>query len=453
MKRLIAVYCICGVAILAGCVTVKYRNGFTEQTKAIIAIHDPAKDLKADYGAKVAVIIPQISAHDNITNQNFELAVRASFKKYDQKCITFVVGSEIEKMLTTKDLKLKYGTFIKNGPLDGENKDLQQFAKQLGFKYVVFPVVDECDVSDLPVFTQYDREYSSGDFSWPAFSLTEMQRTGTVALSMKVYPVKKIENVEDYYGKSTVSETYDTAETLNQKRRAVTVENQRRRSENDHRDREQKRRQAERERERKSHKQSKAEAVFDFLDEVLDDDERLPMIDTAKVFKKTGMTASQVIVKNLLTDSCDNLIKSFFNRYEGETLSGNTINGIGEFRFENGNTCEGLWLEGKASGICILKNNDYEYKGEFIEGYASGKGTLRTSATFYTGSFSQGLIEGEGVLDVSSMPYVYTDRNGKVRHYMSGSPYDEEFKLIKSNRKYRVLSSAGTYMQMILLKE
>jgi hypothetical protein len=454
MKRIIAVYGIFCIYMLAGCVTPQFREGYSEQTRPIVAIHDPNRDLKTDNGAKVAVIIPQVLAADSISAQNFEMTIRSSFKAVDQKSLTFVVGSEIERLLTSQDLKSKYNAFTKNGPLAEDNKSIQQFGARLGFKYVVFPVVDECSVSDFPVFTQYDRDYSSSEYSWPAFSLAEMQKTGSASVSMKVYPIKSIENVEDYYGKSSVSEMYDTAETLSEKRRAVNIENQRRRSENAHRDREKQRRDAERERESKNHKQSKAENALDLLDILSDDDERLPMIDLSKVYKKTGATPNQTMIKNMITASCESLVKNYFRRYEGETVSGNTVNGIGEFRFESGMTCIGSWKDGKATGLCKLKDDRIEYKGEFADGYASGAGEYRTAGTFYTGNFSNGLVDGAGVLDVIFMPNVYVDEYGSVRQYTVGKPgNDVLYSPVKNNRKYRVVSHAGAYTQMILLKE
>lgn len=83
---------------------------------------------------------------------------------------------------------------------------------------------------------------------------------------------------------------------------------------------------------------------------------------------------------------------------DAQCISGNCYEGRGVFRFENGDTYDGLWLGGQpdGQGKYTWKNGDF-YRGNWIDGVMEGRGFFQFSnGDKYVGEFHDNKFDGRG---------------------------------------------------------
>jgi hypothetical protein len=93
-------------------------------------------------------------------------------------------------------------------------------------------------------------------------------------------------------------------------------------------------------------------------------------------------------------------------------LSGNCENGFGTYKYKNGGTYKGEWLNGKPNGKGkIVYNNGDVYEGDWVDGNPHGKGVrFFSNGDKYEGDWVNGNSQGNGILI-----------------YKNGDKYDGEF--------------------------
>lgn len=87
------------------------------------------------------------------------------------------------------------------------------------------------------------------------------------------------------------------------------------------------------------------------------------------------------------------------NTLQAQCLSGNCQNGIGSFRFTNGDEYAGEWMGGKPHGNGTYKFNTKErYEGNFNQGKFEGQGTMYyPNNSYYQGSWIANKKHGNGI--------------------------------------------------------
>lgn len=117
-------------------------------------------------------------------------------------------------------------------------------------------------------------------------------------------------------------------------------------------------------------------------------------------------------------------------------LSGNCLNGYGKYRFANGSTYEGNFVNGRASGKGHIVNTDgSSYVGEFVSGKMEGKGIyLYANGNTYNGGWLNNVKSGQGTQTSKASDELYVGqfandkRNGKGKAtYKNGDIYDGDW--------------------------
>jgi hypothetical protein len=117
------------------------------------------------------------------------------------------------------------------------------------------------------------------------------------------------------------------------------------------------------------------------------------------------------------------------------TISGDTKNGFGKVRWENGDEYEGQWKGGKrhGRGVVTYANGD-KYEGGYVDGKQTGRGVLTcASGDKYDGDYVDGKRTGRGVYTWASGTkydgdFVDDKRTGRgVWTWANGNKYDGDF--------------------------
>lgn len=85
---------------------------------------------------------------------------------------------------------------------------------------------------------------------------------------------------------------------------------------------------------------------------------------------------------------------------KGTCLSGDCLNGEGNFRYESGEIYNGVFVNGKPEGLGELSYPDgRKYRGEFVGEIPNGSGELiQLDGSKYVGIFVDGMFSGDGKL-------------------------------------------------------
>lgn len=119
--------------------------------------------------------------------------------------------------------------------------------------------------------------------------------------------------------------------------------------------------------------------------------------------------------------------------YQGEFLHGE-YSGKGKLTTSYGEISEGMWINGKLNGDCLVSTRDgYKIKGSFKDGALNSIGKLSCSEYTYRGGFSDSKPSGKGkFLFKSGIEYEGEVKDGKidgfgVMKYPSGEEYEGFF--------------------------
>lgn len=102
-----------------------------------------------------------------------------------------------------------------------------------------------------------------------------------------------------------------------------------------------------------------------------------------------------------------------------QCVEGNCYEGVGNFRFENGDSFNGQWRKGLPEGYGVYQfaNGDV-YKGNMLSGKMEGRGTYTfANGDKYVGGWKAGKMEGRG--------HFHWDLPGDL---MSNAKYEGNFK-------------------------
>ena len=117
-------------------------------------------------------------------------------------------------------------------------------------------------------------------------------------------------------------------------------------------------------------------------------------------------------------------------------LSGNCLNGSGQYRFATGAVYEGYFVNGKASGKGKVTYADTStYVGDFVNGKMEGRGIyLYANGNTYRGDWANNVKSGQGTQTLKESGELYVGqfagdkRNGKGKAtYKNGDTYDGDW--------------------------
>lgn len=116
-------------------------------------------------------------------------------------------------------------------------------------------------------------------------------------------------------------------------------------------------------------------------------------------------------------------------------VSGDCLNGIGQFQYKDNSMYNGQWKDGKYHGKGVYTHPDgTRYEGDFWNGEYHGKGVFTFSdGTIYTGEFKNSAANGFGIK-------TYTDGTRYHGQWKDGKPhgsgviYDSQNRSIQKGR-------------------
>ncbi|MBN1499876.1 MAG: hypothetical protein JW982_06970 [Spirochaetes bacterium] len=447
MKKIFLFTVINVIFLISGCATVPLQDGYCGQP-VLAAKHNPDMDGALEKNSKILVILPAES-NEFISSEEMESVIRKVLTSGNLNSYNFIIGKEIDPLLKSKNLRSKYEFIRTGGALEHASdktvKEIKNFMSALGIRYIFFPVITDYYVDELKV----DVEVAGRDHDWPEFSVTEMQHLSTIYLSMKMYKsngsFSKVFSVTEEF-----SQNYDTAHTIKIKKIEVERENKRRIAENERREEE-----FDRENEEKSKKRrSGAEKVFDNIGIILGYD-KIDMLDISSIINNSKVQSERITGSQLMEKAMTGINNDFYSMFDGMTVSGNTINGSGEFRFINGDVCKGTWIDSEASGMCRYQYSDGSYyDGEFLKGMPNGTGVFKSAAgNIYSGTYVSGNMYGEGVWTIVKGDGIYVNMDGVVRDY-DNTPkgFEKDYWKVIAKGKYSAFCENGVIVKVKKIK-
>lgn len=326
---------------------------------------------------------------------------------FSKKTINYAIGSTINN-LEIKAFKITpYSTFITEiykKKLINTIKDITQayketevlmteelakLGKKLNYDFFLIPIINEVETikerKRITLAYGDDNEY----FSWPDLKGWEQEMSGTAKVEFIIFDIKKAKVITEDSEAYSLSEGFDTSETFQAKQKAIVRENKRRKVENSRRERIL--------RKKSKKKKSKGEKAFEILDMLTGEDYLLEILKEPN-FKTIPFKSEKDFSLNLCTVALSNPIIRYFNKFDGETISGDTINGNGKFNFLDGDTYIGDWKNAKAhgKGIYNYKNGEV-YEGNFVNGRAEGNGKFKDKkGNIFIGTWLNGKKDGKG---------------------------------------------------------
>ncbi len=479
-KRIVVIILSFFLYISTGCVSFKNTHNRYSDQKELICKHHEEGDARNDKSSKFGILYLQqndkILASDDIyylfkrivsKNNRYKFSID-DVKNFRKKALHRRLQSKINYLASLfKKKQDELNTIKKHEDYDDilfdetqeENNDKEKsitltenelkiifiIGKKLKYDFIIIPWIERISSEKKEVLRTIAPESRKAGFSWPAFEVKEMELEAEAKVNLYCIDIKNRKVTGIFNGFARIADTYDTDETYREKRNSIITENEKRRRENNRRD--EIRENEDRERQKRK-VETKADLAFEILDLALDiatSDYRLKMVDERTPYKKSKYKNSKILNIDLLYKSCSFAFSKFFDKYDGITISGDTVNGTGTFLFKNGDTYTGEWKRRKAhgNGHYTYKNGSY-YKGMFFDGLAHGDGFYQDlDGNTYYGGYMAGLKNGTGIYTPLFNEVVKIDKKG---YATTGGFYGNS---IKTGEKYYVICKRGLYIRMI----
>ena len=173
----------------------------------------------------------------------------------------------------------------------------------------------------------------------------------------------------------------------------------------------------------------------------------LPKIDDKIKFIKSEYKDNRVLLeKDLLSQAFGKTLDNYNRFFDGKTMTGNSVNGYGEYMLVNGDIVKGEWQDAKPNGMTeyYYLNGSY-FNGNFSDGFATGMGTYKNiNGNIYEGSYEKGKKDGMGLLFFNSNENVYYSENGFI--WIPNYQYrNTGTNMLKKGVNYKVQCKDGYY--------
>ena len=411
----------------------------------IISEHDPGRDFKNDENSRIGFIVSQ-EADNRLSASELDTIVKTAFAASNTYGMKLLDSSSLSQTANASGLGNKLSSVRKNVRTGDVRADLAALGGKLGLTYILVVDITSSTGTETEISSVISAESTNGDFFWPSFSVPKMQTTGKASLEARLFSVSAGDFLQTYSSTPAIDDTYDTTTTYSVSQAMISAENSARRVEN-----------ANRERITAQRIEQDAKTDKSFLGQLnvalsSPSDNNLSMITPLPFLQKKYKDLPSLF-KAVYIAGFDALFTSYFSRYDGRTLSGDTVNGTGVFKFVSSDTCSGEWKEAQSNGFCEYTfKNGAKYAGNFSLGKAQGTGIATDSrANRYEGEFKNGLRNGTGTLYLETAPdqEIYIDMFGKV-FIGQGELYANRdslssVKKLKAKTAYSVTAIDGRY--------
>lgn len=440
---------------------------YTDQGKLYVN-HDPAKDWSNEKNKTYGIVV--LSRLDSkVPEEAADRMIAQAFNRLDHPLKTVDAKTIKERIRSAGGLALLLklqSEYAGDGEITTEM--IGRIGRLAKCDYLAIVELTEFSHTDTIQDVQIAPANDFEDDVWPAFSISRHQVSGSGGMVLVIADARTGETKLSQDGSSSINYYYDTEDMHSRNKRDIREENSRRYNENVRRKRVVERRKKEEERRRKEEeaerKKSDGEAVaelaFDIIDAFTETDPRMPMINQNIPFESDRYPDKMKMYTEIIENAASGACSDFDAAYDGQTISGNTVDGTGVFEFDDGRRYSGSWKNGKADGTgTYTYSEDTSYKGSFVEGYASGRGVyVDADGNTYDGEYREGLKNGTGVYTVKTAPYLRLDSKGKVyrwktRHMESGViPMKDDsgkpFRELEVGNVYEAECLNGVYKRM-----